>query len=253
AFALKGLRMVGSDWPVGLVALTLALVFRASRVLPSMFLLLALGVGVSLWQTPGLLGDLAAVRPTPQLPPLGTQGLTWDAVAVGALLLALPQLPLTLGNAILAVTAEHNRLFPARRIGHRRVALSTGLMNLLSPLVGGIPLCHGAGGLAAHVRFGARTGGAPVIVGSLLLALALLFGDAVGLMLGLFPDAVLGVMLLLAGLALARSALRHRGRPGEGLVLVATAATAIWSVGAAFVVGMVLNALVRWRQGRDGG
>jgi MFS superfamily sulfate permease-like transporter len=126
-------------------------------------------------------------------------------------------------------------------------------MNLLSPLVGGIPLCHGAGGLAAHVRFGARTGGAPVIVGSLLLALALLFGDAVGLMLGLFPDAVLGVMLLLAGLALARSALRHRGRPGEGLVLVATAATAIWSVGAAFVVGMVLNALVRWRQGRDGG
>jgi MFS superfamily sulfate permease-like transporter len=238
---------------VGLVALTLALVFRASRVLPSMFLLLALGVGVSLWQTPGLLGDLAAVRPTPQLPPLGTQGLTWDAVAVGALLLALPQLPLTLGNAILAVTAEHKRLFPARRIGHRRVALSTGLMNLLSPLVGGIPLCHGAGGLAAHVRFGARTGGAPVIVGSLLLVLALLFGDAVGLMLGLFPDAVLGVMLLLAGLALARSALRHRGRPGEGLVLVATAATAIWSVGAAFVVGMVLNALVRWRQGRDGG
>jgi len=76
--------------------------------------------------------------------------LTWQDMAMGALFLALPQVLLTLGNAIIATAAENNELFPHRRVSERKLSITTGLMNLLSPLVGGVPLCHGAGGMAGH-------------------------------------------------------------------------------------------------------
>jgi hypothetical protein len=75
---------------------------------------------------------------------------------IGVVFLALPQVPLTLGNAVIAITEENNRLFPDRAINESTVATSTGLMNLLSATVGGIPMCHGAGGMAGHVAFGAH-------------------------------------------------------------------------------------------------
>jgi hypothetical protein len=119
---------------------------------------------------------------------------------VGAVFLALPQLPLTLGNAVIAVTEENNRLFPERPVTERKVAISTGVMNLLGGALGAVPMCHGAGGMAGHVRFGARTGGAPVILGTLLLILALFFSGSVSTLLQIFPAAV-GIAFLL-GMAL---------------------------------------------------
>lgn len=67
---------------------------------------------------------------------------------IGAVFLALPQVPLTLGNAIIAVTEENNRIFPDRPVNEKKVAVSTGIMNLVGPVIGGIPMCHGAGGMA---------------------------------------------------------------------------------------------------------
>ena len=78
-------------------------------------------------------------------------------------------MPLTLGNAVIAITEENNRLFPDRPVNEGRIATSTGLMNIFSAGVGGVPMCHGAGGMAGHVQFGARTGGALVILGVVLL------------------------------------------------------------------------------------
>jgi hypothetical protein len=45
-------------------------------------------------------------------------------------------------------------------------------MNLVGACLGGVPMCHGAGGMATHIRFGARTGGALVISGALCSAWA---------------------------------------------------------------------------------
>ena len=67
-------------------------------------------------------------------------------------------------------------------------------MNLFSFAVGGVPMCHGAGG-TGHVAFGARTGGAVVIFGARLLGLAFFFSDSVQAPFKLFPPAVLGVIL----------------------------------------------------------
>jgi MFS superfamily sulfate permease-like transporter len=159
------------------------------------------------------------------------------------LFLALPQVPLTLGNAVIAITEENNRLFPHRPVTEGKIATSTGLMNILSAGVGGVPMCHGAGGMAGHVQFGARTGGAVVILGAVLLLTAIFLSGSVGILLRLFPPSVLGVILFLTGAQLALGSCDLSKDKGERFVTVITAALAVWNVGIAFVVGITACAL----------
>ncbi|MDO8276880.1 MAG: putative sulfate/molybdate transporter, partial [Burkholderiaceae bacterium] len=166
-------------------------------------------------------------------------------VFVGVVLLALPQIPMTLGNAVIAVTAENNRLFAHRPVTEDRVAVSTGVMNLFSGAVGGVPMCHGAGGMAAHMAFGARTGGSVVILGALLLVLALFFSSSVEALFQLFPAAVLGVVLFLAGVQLALGSSVLPATRGERVVVLACAAVCMWNVAAGFVAGIALYHLHR--------
>ncbi|MEY8841376.1 molybdate transporter family protein, partial [Cribrihabitans sp. XS_ASV171] len=90
--------------------------------------------------------------------------------------LALPQLALTLTNAIFltALVAHDSFGHRADHVTPRRLCLTSGAANLLLAPLGALPMCHGAGGVAAHHRFGARTGGAPMMLGAGLLLLAVL-------------------------------------------------------------------------------
>jgi hypothetical protein len=171
--------------------------------------------------------------------------LGWHQWLVGTLLLAVPQIPLTLGNAVIAIKEENNRLFPSRPLSESRIALSTGIMNLFSAGVGGVPMCHGAGGMAGHIAFGARTGGAVVILGGLLLLLAFFFSNSVQMLFGLLPSAVLGVILFLTGAQLALGRSEFPSQRNERLVVLLTAAVCVWNVGAGFVAGMALHAFYR--------
>jgi len=155
-------------------------------------------------------------------------------------MLVLPQLPLTLGNAIVAITEENNRIFPQRTVNERQVAISTGIMNIGASAIGGVPMCHGAGGMAGHVRFGAMTGGAPLILGMILIVLALFFSGSIETLLKLFPLALLGVILFLTGAQLALGSCDFSNDKGERFVTLITAAFAIWNVGAAFLAGATL-------------
>src|SRR5439155_9719039 len=100
---------------------------------------------------------------------------------------------------------EHNALFPTRRVSVRLLALDHGVVNLAAAAFGGVPMCRGAGGMAGHVRFGARTGGALVILGAVLLIAALFLADSIGTLLRLFPMPVLGVILFFGALDLSTS------------------------------------------------
>ncbi|MGB0713908.1 MAG: putative sulfate/molybdate transporter, partial [Gammaproteobacteria bacterium] len=113
-----------------------------------------------------------------------------------------------------------------------------GLMNLFSSAGGGVPMCHGAGGMAGHVRFGARTGGSSIMLGGLLLVLGLFFSDSLALLLGMFPEAVLGIVLFLAGAELATSGRGVQGEKVDRFVVYATAAFAVINVGVAVVFGI---------------
>ena len=241
SFMLEGIRMMSaSPWVAGLLlALTLLLLGRP-RV-PAMLVLLGIGVLVALIGQPALMRDLGALRPEFRLPGFAWQSLSMNDLWVGFILLALPQLPLTFGNAYIAITEENNRLFPDRPVSARAVAYSTGLMNLGSSLIGGIPMCHGAGGMAGHVQFGARTGGSSIILGSILLGAGLFLSASIDTVFRIFPASVLGVIMFLAGLQLALGSRDSGAEKADRFVVLATAAFAIWNVGAAVLFGILVH------------
>jgi MFS superfamily sulfate permease-like transporter len=106
-------------------------------------------------------------------------------------------------------------------------------------------MCHGAGGMAGHVAFGARTGGAPIILGSILLGMALCLGNSIETLLGVLPAAVLGVILFLTGAQLALGSCDFSKNKAERFVTLATAAFSMWNVGLAFLVGLTLGYVAR--------
>jgi MFS superfamily sulfate permease-like transporter len=120
------------------------------------------------------------------------------------------------------------------------MALGHGIMNLVGAALGGVPVCHGAGGMAGHVRFGARTGGALVMLGLLLLVVGLFLADSVGTLLRLFPVSVLGVILLVGGLELATGMVPGTATRSDRAVTLLTAAIAMWNMGAGFLAGLLL-------------
>ena len=247
-FMLGGVKMMATDWLLGAIGLAGTLLLLGNRSVPAMFLLLLFGALCTVLRDPAVLSGLAAMAVDFRSPSWALGSLTLDDILIGTAFLALPQLPLTLGNAIIAVTEENNRLFPDRAVTERTVAASTGLMNVVGAALGGVPMCHGAGGMAGHVRFGARTGGALVILGAILLALALFFSGSVVALFRIFPPAILGVILFLTGAQLALGSCDFSNNKGERFVTLVTAAFAIWNVGAAFVVGLAL--LYLHRRGR---
>jgi hypothetical protein len=242
-FMIEGAKMMAQNWWVGGAALLVTSLLLTNRVIPAMFLLLLFGAAYGIWSDPTLVDALHSVSIEPRLPTFALSQLTWSDLLIGTVFLALPQVPLTLGNAVIAITEENNRLFPQRPVSESRIAASTGLMNIFSAGVGGVPMCHGAGGMAGHVQFGARTGGAVVILGVILLMAAVLFSGSVEVLLRLFPPSILGVILFLTGAQLALGSCDFSKDKGERFVTLVTAALAVWNVGIAFVVGMTAYAL----------
>lgn len=119
--------------------------------------------------------------------------------------LALPQAPLTMTNAILATALLMQDLLH-REVDPDRLSLTIGLMNVTSVPFGGFPMCHGAGGLAAQYRFGARTGGSNIISGFILLPVALFFASPD--FVALIPLGVLGALLIFVAVELGSHSLK---------------------------------------------
>lgn len=166
------------------------------------------------------------------------------------ILLVPPQLPMTVGNAVVAYVDLSKKYFGNQsfRVTHRSSAISMALANLLSFALGGMPLCHGAGGLAAHYRFGARTFGSNIVVGSLFVFLALLFGaDLMGVVY-LIPLAILGVLLVFAGIQLAMTIrdLKERNDLFVGIAMLGI--TLVSSLALGFGIGLALAYLFKLKR-----
>jgi len=240
SFVLEGVRLMERGWLVAVPGALLTFTLLGRPRLPAMLALLAYGAAMALAMDATLMQDLAALAPRPRLPTIALPPVSWSDVIIGGLMLALPQAALTLGNAVVATADEHNALFPKRPITVRLLAIDHGLMNLLAAPLGGVPMCRGAGGMAGHVRFGARTGGALVILGTILLTVALLLPDSVATLFRLFPLPVLGVVLFFGGMELASSVNGDASPRADRVVMVVTAGIALWNMGAGYVAGLVL-------------
>jgi SulP family sulfate permease len=164
------------------------------RSYPVSLALVVAGIAVMFWLGAG---DAALGPSAPSLP-----ALDWATLGTAFTVLVLPQLPLSFANSCLA-TADAARVYfgdRGRVVKPGRLATTFGSANLLAGSLGGMPVCHGAGGLTAHVAFGARTGGAPLVMGIALLTLALGFGAGLAALLTAFPLPILAGLLATAGL-----------------------------------------------------
>lgn len=238
-FIVEGARLMRDAPLLAAIGLAITLLLLAQPRIPAMVVLLIYGVGISLWSDAGLWQDLIAVRPALRLSLPTWPTISTPEVMRALFLLVLPQAALTAGNAVLATAEEHNRLFPEREVTVRELAFDHAALNAFAAIVGGVPMCRGAGGMAGHIRFGARTGGSLVILGVTLLTLALVFSESVAVLFRLFPPAVLGVILLLGGLELAGAKGSHF-EGWERMVMVLTAGLSMVNVGVGYAVGIVL-------------
>ena len=238
-FILEGVNFMARGPVVAVCGAVLTFLLLGRDRLPAMVALLSYGGLMALSLDSTLRQDLFMVTPAFRLPTLHVPDIAWNDLLTGTLILAVPQAALTLGNAIIATANEHNSLFPRRSVTVRLLALDHGLMNLAAAPLGGVPMCRGAGGMAGHIRFGARTGGALVILGALLLGLALFYSDSVATLFRLFPAPVLGVILFFGGVELA-SSIENDGGRADRIVQVVTAGVALWNPGAAYLAGLLL-------------
>ena len=226
ALALVSLRLMATAPVLALV--TLGLVLGLGRLPGYPSALIAVGAAVILAQifgVPGIAGDIVAstMISVPSLPSL-------EEVQQALSLYVLPQLPLTLANAVVLTALIAGDYF-GERAGHvtpGRLSISSGLANLLLTPFGALPMCHGAGGLAAHYRFGARSGAAPLLIGLTLLVFALL-PNGLGLnAISAVPAAGLGALLIIAAGELALTRRLFDCKPSCWPVIVVTAGATVW-------------------------
>lgn len=181
AFVLVVLMWGNRRWPAALAVVGLGALYAAAFKLDWAALSAGVGFALPTWHTP-----------------------SWTDLLTGLVVLALPQLPLSLANSLLATHRLAADLFPDRAPSMRKLGLTYSLMNLIAPWLGGVPVCHGSGGMAGHHAFGARVGVSVMIYGGMFLVAGLLFSRSFDTLIHIFPRAVLGVLLFFEGLALLR-------------------------------------------------
>ncbi len=241
--------MIGSmpvNLAVGIIGVVLVLLLLASKRFPAALVLVGAGVLVgafygAFWETAWDFG--------PTEMKLFTPGMRDYMTALS--LLVLPQIPLTIGNAIFGSTDTARSLFGAgeetERATNRSFTVSMGLANIPTGFLAGMPMCHGAGGLAAHYRFGARTGGSNIMIGLVFMVVAVAFGRGGISLLSSIPNAVLGVLLLFAGLELALLVKDVKEKEELFVVcLIAGIGLATTNMGIAFGAGIVVDRLIKW-------
>lgn len=173
----------------------LLLAFLRNKRIPSSLVVIGLGIVVTILSNPNTKFTLGFHLP--QISPPNPKD------ALGALLVLIPaQFLTTIGNAVFAaeLTARDYYGEAAKRINVESLAISMGITNLFISLGGGMPVCHGSGGFTAHYRFGARTGGANIIIGTFFVLLSLLLGPSLYQILKNFPYPILAVLLGYVGL-----------------------------------------------------
>lgn len=235
--ASLALRYAGSDGAPGYglagACFFVLLALRGRGRIPGPLLVMVAGAIYAVLRLRGhLTADVVGLR----LPSFHAP--TRAEILSGAVLLALPQIPLSLGNSVIATSQTTHDLFPARAVPVRKIGLTYGLMNLVAPWFGGVPVCHGCGGLVGFHGFGGRTGGAPVIYGALYVVLGLAFAPGFAQVVQVFPMPVLGVVLLFEAVAL-MVLVADVAQDRRALWVAAAVAAAVVGLPYGYLVGLV--------------
>jgi len=231
---------------IGIAGTFLTLLLMANKRFPAGLIVVVAGLALGIIF--GKHADLNPLRVGINLPPFLPFGWPTQADFTFALFaLVLPQMPMTVGNAVIAYTDLSESYFKeqSNKVTYRSATISMALANFLSSTFGGMPLCHGAGGLAAHYRFGARTAGSNIMIGGIFIILAVLLGDRSLAIINLLPLAVLGILLLFAGGELCLTILDLTTRKDLFVSLVILGITLATNLAAGFIVGIAVAYLLK--------
>jgi len=223
---------------LGLVAIAIVLILRENRYAPASIILMVLGVVIMAWN--GDLPDTWDLSLT--LPPLTIPrpGDVWEAM----LLAGFAQIPLSITNAVIAPAALIREYFPEKAVGEDKLMLNMGFMNIAASFFGGMPMCHGASGLAGQHYFGARTGGTPIIEGVIEVAIGLFLSQSIADVMAAFPMPLIAGMMLLVSVELAKPVIELRG--WKLALAVGTAALCVvTNMAVGFVVGLAAAHLLK--------
>ncbi|WP_095497815.1 putative sulfate/molybdate transporter [Paraferrimonas haliotis] len=235
-----GGQMMSEQWLLGVLAFSAIFVARFFK-----FNYLAMPVvliGATIWHYWG--GYPISIE-LQQPQPWSWQWPSMQDFSSAAVLLVVPQLALTLTNAVIATSALAKDKFSQddpNRFAAPKLAKSSGFANLLLAPLGAAPMCHGAGGLAVQHHFGARSWRAPALFGVACLLVALTWEHGAATVLSHIPLPVLGALLAIGGLQLAWSQRYLDGKPYCKLVIMVTAATSLLiNAFAGLLIGVVLE------------
>ncbi len=232
---------------LGLVLGFLCLLLLDNKRLPAAVVIIIIGMLIGLVAGKQESGEGMSIGlHLPRLLPYGMPAMADFSFAL--IVLILPQIPMTIGNAVMANADLSRQYFRenSTRVTHRGLCISMALANITSFFLAAIPLCHGAGGLASRYRFGARTGGSNLIIGTLFLSIAILFGEQTIRIVQLLPLSVLGVLLVFAGIQLGLTVIDILNRRDFFIILLIAGITLASNLAAGFIVGIVIDRLLRW-------
>jgi hypothetical protein len=236
-------QYVPADGPRGYVLAGLAFLITVAlignRRLPAALFVIPLGIVYAF----GFTLDLNALAASAGIALPRVHVPAWSDILTGLVLLAIPQIPLSLGNSILATHQSAEDLFPDRAPGFRKISATYALMNLVNPFLSGVPTCHGSGGLVGHYTFGARTGGSVVLYGLFYLILGLLFSHGFERITRVFPLPVLGVLLLFEGLGL-MALIRRLDDPARNLRVALLVGLIAAGVPYGYLIGLIAGPLL---------
>jgi len=234
---------------VGVIGFAVILALTSSKKIPSALVVFVLGLCLAAAIKLDVLRSLTVGINLPHWVPLSLNDFRTSFFRA-----ALPQIPLTTLNSVVAVCALSADLFPGRQAGPLRVSISVGLMNLIAGWFGAMPMCHGAGGLAGQYRFGARSNASILFLGTVKLLLAVFFGSSLLILLRIYPKSILGVLLSISGLELALVSRDQSGRSAATVTLTtAGAMLALGNTATGFAIGWVLALIFEWHlKGQNG-
>jgi hypothetical protein len=237
-----GLILFTDNLILGFISLLIILVLLNNRPIPSAIILTLLGIFLIFFNGLAQISDFKW-----SLPLFDFQIPTWKNLLYGMVFAGFAQLFLTLTNVMIATVILIKDLFPekADSIDANSLAFNMGAMNLINPFFGGMPLCHGSGGLAAQYAFGARTGGSMILEGIMELILGLFFSETLLLFFTEFPQAILGAMLIYTAFLLGKVSFTEFRLKSFVIILISAILCFVFNIVIGFIIGLILYLILK--------
>jgi len=233
--AIEAVKLIWPAWILGLISAVIILLLHKNRYAPAALVLMILGVVLMAFH--GELKGLGEVTLTlPTLAQFRIQDVLQSLLRAG-----FAQIPLTATNAVIATSVLIKKYWPEKPVSENRLALNMGVMNLVLPIFGGMPLCHGAGGLAGQYYFGARTGGTNIIEGIIEICLGLFLAPTIARLFTSFPSAIIGAMMLLVGVEMIKFAQDVQWNLDLAPIAITVAVSVLTNMAFGFAAGMGIH------------